>query len=136
MIRPIRNDASCSSASCHAHPALQKVLGVIDVHLSLAAVDRQTASLQRWQLAGSLRHHRPLGVSVLFVYRVLHRPMEELMAGIHRVTGGDLTHRVDANSHDELGELAESFNKMTAELADAQVEITAMDANPGRSGTT
>ena len=125
MIRPIRNDASCSSASCHAHPAIQKVLGVIDVHLSLAAVDRQTASLQWWQLAGSLGGIIVLwGVSVLFVYRVLHRPMEELMAGIHRVTGGDLSHRLDSNSNDEFGELAESFNKMTAELADAQVEIT------------
>jgi hypothetical protein len=31
LINPIRNEPSCSNASCHAHPADRTVLGVLDV---------------------------------------------------------------------------------------------------------
>ena len=36
----IRNEPSCTSASCHEHKADQKVLGVVDITYSLADVDR------------------------------------------------------------------------------------------------
>ena len=35
MITPIYNEPSCSTAACHAHPARQSVLGVLDVALDL-----------------------------------------------------------------------------------------------------
>src|SRR3954453_371766 len=35
IITPIENQASCSNAECHAHPASQKVLGVLDSSVSL-----------------------------------------------------------------------------------------------------
>ncbi len=126
MIRPIRNDMTCSSAACHAHPAQKKVLGVVDVQFSLATVDRQNASLQEltiWGVLGALV--LLCGVSLLFVYVVLYRPIRALMQGIRDVSGGDLTHKIEPWSNDELGEVAESFNAMTSKLAAANDEITA-----------
>lgn len=126
MIRPIRNEQTCSSASCHAHPPEKKVLGVIDVHLSLAAVDEQAAyqqSLIWWLSAGAMI--LLCGVSIGFVWVVLHRPIQALIRGTHRVADGDLQHRLTPSSNDELGDLAQSFNKMTAELEEAHAEITA-----------
>lgn len=125
LIRPIRNEATCSSAACHAHPPDKKVLGVIDVHLSLEAVDQQSAVQQSliWWVSGA-------GILLLcavsgwFVWSVLHRPIHDLIAGTHRVAGGDLTYRLVPASNDELGELALSFNKMTEELSGAHAEIT------------
>ena len=46
VIRPIDNAPDCSNAACHAHPAEQQVLGVIDANLSLATVDAQMAQHQ------------------------------------------------------------------------------------------
>ena len=43
IITPIDNLPSCSNASCHAHPAGQQVLGVLDTNLSLAKADAQLA---------------------------------------------------------------------------------------------
>ena len=125
MIRPIRNEPSCASAACHVHPAERKVLGVIDVHLSLARVDAQSASQQQWLLwfsAGALV--LLCLVSGWFVFVVVHRPIQALIRGTKRVATGDLDHRIDVQSKDELGQLAESFNKMTAELSEAHAEIT------------
>ena len=37
---PIRNEPDCATAACHAHPESQTVLGVLDVTIPLAEVDR------------------------------------------------------------------------------------------------
>ena len=44
------------------------------------------------------------------------RPVSQLVSGVHAVAGGDWTTRVSVSSHDELGQLAEAFNKMTEQL--------------------
>ena len=62
-------------------------------------------------------------VSVLFIWLVVYRPVKELMKGTRRVAGGDLDYRLPVRSDDELGDLAASFNKMTAEVAGVQAEI-------------
>ena len=124
MIRPIENEASCSSATCHAHPPDQKVLGVIDAHLSLATVDAQAAAHERQLLLFTLAALVVISlVSAAFIRVVLHKPVKELMAGTRRVAGGELGYRLAVHSHDELGDLAASFNKMTAELAAAHAEV-------------
>jgi two-component system NtrC family sensor kinase len=125
MIRPIRNEPTCSSAACHAHPPEKKVLGVIDVHLSLAAVDRQASDQSRmlaWSSIGAIV--LICAVSGWFVVIVVHKPIKALIAGTHRVAGGDLTYRLEPASTDELGDLARSFNKMTSELCDAHKELS------------
>jgi len=55
----------------------------------------------------------------VFVYR----PVRTLINGTHRVAGGDLEYRIPVHSDDELGDLAASFNKMTAEVAGVQAHI-------------
>jgi len=42
MVAPIYNEPSCSNASCLAHRASTKVLGVVDVALRLDPVQKQT----------------------------------------------------------------------------------------------
>jgi hypothetical protein len=47
MITPIYNEPSCSTAACHAHPARQNVLGVLDVALDLGPTDRLIGESRR-----------------------------------------------------------------------------------------
>jgi serine phosphatase RsbU (regulator of sigma subunit) len=44
--------------------------------------------------------------------------MHQLFAGTERVRQGDLGHRIEIKSRDQLGELAESFNQMTTSITD------------------
>ena len=124
VMRAIYNSPDCSSAACHVHQASQRVLGVIDAHLSLAGVDAQTQQHQRtltWFLAGAILFG--CAAAVLFMWVVVYRPVKELIDGTHRVAGGDLEYRLPVRSDDELGDLAASFNKMTAEVAGVQAKI-------------
>ncbi|MGC5030027.1 diguanylate cyclase [Micromonospora sp. DT229] len=57
-----------------------------------------------------------LGVAVAWrLARVTTRPLVELAGAVDRVTAGDLTARVPVRSGDEIGRLAEAFNRMTRE---------------------
>ncbi len=58
-----------------------------------------------------------------FIWVVVYRPVKELIDGTHRVAGGDLDYRLPVGSDDELGDLARSFNQMTAEVAGVQAKI-------------
>ena len=44
--------------------------------------------------------------------------VHELAAGTEHVRRGDFSHRIPVNSHDQLGDLADSFNSMTASVED------------------
>ncbi len=67
-----------------------------------------------------------LGASLLalllgvFLARTLTEPLRELTTATKAVAAGNLDQTVPVRSNDELGELAESFNKMSAELSHAQ----------------
>jgi two-component system sensor histidine kinase BaeS len=64
----------------------------------------------------------------IFLSRTLTRPIRELTEATHAVAGGNLGQQVSVRSNDEMGELAASFNKMSADLArstDARKQMTA-----------
>jgi hypothetical protein len=44
-VTPILNTPSCATAACHAHPASQKTLGVLELNLSLDEEDRNIRSV-------------------------------------------------------------------------------------------
>jgi signal transduction histidine kinase len=51
------------------------------------------------------------------------RPVEQLAAAARQVATGNWNTQVEVNSTDELGELAESFNRMTGELLDQKERL-------------
>ncbi len=126
VIRPINNEPACSNAACHAHPASRRVLGVIDTHMSLANVDARSARHGE-QIVGAtfLTLVLVCVITILFAWTMVYRPVHELIGGMRRVAQGDLHYRLAVRSRDEFGEMAESFNKMTADLEKANNLILA-----------
>ena len=64
-----------------------------------------------------------LGLSALvaaFLARRMVAPIRSLQEGAARVGRGELDHRIDVRTGDELQSLAEEFNRTAAQLADAQ----------------
>ena len=135
VINPIPNEASCSTAACHAHSAKQSLLGVLDVNVSLAEVDAEiahsrlviTASAILAILAGSL-------MLWWLNRRLVVRPVAALVEGTRRVIEGDLGVVIPFSGRHELGHLAKAFNEMTRTLADTQRQLTQADklASVGR----
>jgi signal transduction histidine kinase len=64
----------------------------------------------------------------IFLSRTLTRPIRELTRATHAVSEGDLSQQVPVRSNDELGELAQAFNRMSSELSrsvNARKQMTA-----------
>ncbi|HLN30262.1 MAG TPA: ATP-binding protein [Gemmataceae bacterium] len=124
IITPIENQPACSNAACHAHPAGQQVLGVLDTNLSLTKADVQLAdSSARMFLytAGAMLIVAVL--SWLFVWRVVGEPIKALKNGTEHLSQGNLGYQIEVGSHDEVGDLAHSFNSMSLQLRAANEEI-------------
>jgi len=124
IITPIENQPSCSNAECHAHPADQQVLGVLDTNLSLAQADTQLAvssARMLYYTAGGMLIVAIL--SWLFVWRVVAKPIKALKNGTERLSQGELGYQIEVQSQDEVGDLAHSFNGMSLQLRGANEEI-------------
>jgi PAS domain S-box-containing protein len=93
------------------------VLGILDVIMQLDKVD---ASQQEYEY--HFRGYLLLtilvvcAISILFVYFVVLRPVNEIVEGTKNIADGKLNFMIDINSKDEIGSLAESFNRMTLDL--------------------
>jgi two-component system NtrC family sensor kinase len=123
-IEPIYNEPDCSTAACHVHPSNQKVLGVMDVSVSLASFDRDMATFRRTSLGGSLGVLALTSVVILLlVRRIIARRIKDLVHGTRTISEGDLDHRIPVSGEDELAWLARSFNNMTATLQETRGQL-------------
>lgn len=117
IITPIENQPDCSNAACHAHPASQQILGVLDTHLSLAQPDQQLAQGTRWMLVYDALAMMAIGMLLwLFVRRMIDRPLQQLQAGTRKLSKGELGYQIELKSKDQIGDLAASFNSMSLQL--------------------
>ena len=53
----------------------------------------------------------------IIISRTLTRPIRELTRATHAISEGDLSQQVPVRTKDELGELAQAFNRMSSELS-------------------
>jgi len=117
IITPIENQPACSNAACHAHPAEQQILGVLDTNLSLAKTDVQVAESSHRMIAYTGCALLLIALlSWFFVWQVVGRPVKALERGTERLAAGDLGYQIEVQSNDEIGELANSFNGMSRQL--------------------
>jgi two-component system NtrC family sensor kinase len=120
----IRNEPTCSDAACHAHPADKSVLGVLDIVFPLEQIDETIQENTITIVSLSLGFVVLAAILVsLLVQRVVYAPLDDLKKGAVRLADGDLEHPIPVRSGDELGQLAESFNTMTAALHRSRGEL-------------
>jgi two-component system NtrC family sensor kinase len=134
MVTPIYNEKACADSSCHredgaaVHPASKSVLGVVDVIISLQAIDRKLAAIRRSAILLASLGVLLLAAGVsLFARWLVVRPVGSLMVGTEQVARGDLTQEIRVPHGDELGILAGSFNAMTRSLEKAHEELRALN---------
>lgn len=124
IINPIENQPACSNAACHAHPAEQRILGVLDTDMSLAKTDMQLAESSRRMVVYTVFALLLIAAfSWIFVWRVVGVPIKTLEEGTERLAQGELGYQIEVRSRDEVGDLARSFNTMSVQLRDANGEI-------------
>lgn len=122
LINPILNEEQCSNANCHSHPAQLSVLGVLDVRMSLAQVDKAIADSQIQIIIVAAFLLLVVGSASFYYVTTILRPVESLVAATKEVSSGNLDHQIAVLRNDEIADLARSFNSMTRSLQNAERE--------------
>ena len=124
IINPIYNEKSCSEADCHAHSSKAKVLGVLDITISLAEVDEQIRQNEIRELLFAIIAITAIGFIIgLFVKRWVDYPVKELIKATDQVADGNLNYVIKDLSKDELGTLSKSFNNMIKKLDETSQQL-------------
>jgi len=124
IINPIYNEESCWKSDCHAHSESAKILGVLDVTISLSEVDRQIKQSEFKELIFALISIISLGFIIsIFVKKWVDKPVNEIVKGTNKVAIGELNYSIKQTGNDELGVLAQSFNNMTKKLNEMRLQL-------------
>ncbi|MCP5047141.1 MAG: response regulator [bacterium] len=112
-----------------------ETIGRVNVGISLAGLHRKTDQLTEIILLVMAVVVILTSVGALWGIRYfINRPFKHLIAGIERIGEGDLSHRIQVNTPDEIGTVAESFNRMTGNLSKTLVSKEAAEvANQSKS---
>jgi two-component system NtrC family sensor kinase len=131
MVTPIYNESSCSQASCHAHPADLRVLGVLDLELNLDSVDGEIRNIQLRALLVSAIEVTLICLFIFyFTRRFLSRPIQRLIEGTKAVSQMELDKPIEiGGTSEEIDELARSFDLMRDRLRTALGEINQFTQN-------
>ncbi len=124
IISPIYNQPGCASAACHFHPEKTKVLGALDVVVSLTDTDREIFSYERGIiLMAVFAFLVTSGFMALFLLRFVNRPIRRLIEGTRHIGRGEYDYTVDLKRNDDIGLLADAINQMGKKIGEKQDEL-------------
>lgn len=120
----IRNEPSCSTASCHEHPASQQVLGVIDITYSLDEINQTMRAHVVNMITVSIGFILLISLSAAWLLqRIIYVPLADLEKGAKRLSSGDFDKPIPVRGEDEFGSLARSSNAMMAALKKSRQDL-------------
>lgn len=124
LAKAIYNEKACYTAACHFHPENARVLGVLDVIVSLDTM-RALLDSYRYKFSAMTLFVTLLvwGSITLFTQTLVNQPVKHLLQHTKLLSKGELNATVPYFSTDELGELANAFNNMTLNLKKARTEL-------------
>ncbi|MDY0374803.1 MAG: PAS domain S-box protein [Desulfobacterium sp.] len=124
IITPIYNEPACSE-QCHFHDAASKVLGSMDLVISLKDTDAEIMKYERSIVFLALAIFvAPSFFIFIFVYRFVIGPIRQLTEETKHITCATKITRVDSHRDSEIGQLATAFNTMRQRINHHQKELT------------
>ncbi len=130
IAKAIYNEEGCYLSACHSHSPEQRTLGVLDVIVSLDNMNMQVGDYRNKIVFLILLLLISVSLTITFsIHRLVNRPLKGLLAQTKKLSQGDLDAQLQNRSNDEMGELSEAFNQMTASLKSARLEVTEWGKN-------
>jgi histidine kinase len=124
IISPVYNEPGCSTDTCHVHPPDKKVLGAIDLVVSLEEADLELARYERNLVSLAVFIFLATSTMIfLFIYRFVKYPIKNLIDGTRRIENGDYAARIEVDQADEMGQLAKAIRQMGRSIDSKQSEL-------------
>lgn len=125
IITPIYNELSCATADCHVHPSDKRVLGALDLVVTLAQADEEVFLFERGTVGLAVFLFLVTSTIIFFVVvQFVNRPIKRLIAETKAIARGEFDTPVETREQeDELGQLAEAVHRMGRRIGENQAEL-------------
>ncbi|MFU2207101.1 ATP-binding protein [Solidesulfovibrio sp. C21] len=124
IIFPIVNDPSCSGDPCHVHPPGKKILGLLDMAVSLAGTETTLSRFTRINFLMALAIAAALFfILFLCMHLLVNAPVRKMMRATRTIAAGGDFSGVDLSQCDEMGELGRAITTMGREVLAKQAEL-------------
>jgi hypothetical protein len=137
---PIYNEPACATAACHVHPASQQILGILDIGLDTAPLQRSLAVLcGRMAVFTLLVLILTVGGVAAHLRRTVLLPLQALADFTAAADGASLDEK-SLRVGGELGAIAANFRILIRRLEHARGELAArheaaQSASPARTNS-
>ena len=124
IVNPIYNETGCSSKGCHFHPADEKVIGILDVVVSLEKIDNELSVFKKKLVVQAVITFILISTLMLLVFlRFIKRPLRKIINGTLRISSGQYYSKIDVIQNDEMGHLSNTINAMGKKTGEKQSEL-------------
>ncbi|MHC1724470.1 MAG: PAS domain S-box protein [Syntrophobacteraceae bacterium] len=123
IISPIYNDPGCSTG-CHVHSGEKKILGALDLVVSLKDADEEILTYEEGALGLAVISFLLASATILvIVLRFVNRPLRWLVEGTRLIGMGNYDAQIHLHQADEMRELAEAINDMGKAICQKQTAL-------------
>ena len=125
IITPIYNEPSCAMGDCHVHPGDKKVLGALDLVVTLAQADHEIMLFERGTVGLAVFLFLVTSTIIfLVVLRFVNHPIKNLIEDTRTIARGEYDTQVEFQGQtDELGQLAAAVHRMGRRIGKHQAEL-------------
>ena len=124
ILSPISNEAGCATDACHIHPEGKKILGALDLVVSLEQTDKEIFHAERGIIGMAIFVFLSTStILFFFVMRFVNRPVKKLINRTQEIAKGDYNSTVQLKQNDEMGQLGKAIDKMGHEIAQKETEL-------------
>ena len=124
IISPIRNNTGCSSDTCHVHPEGKKILGALDVVVSLKETDEEISFLENGIIVLAVFAFLVTSAIIfIFVLKFVNQPIKKLITTTDLIAKGEYSNDIGIDQTDEMGRLFTAINEMGTRIAEKQAAL-------------
>ncbi|MBS0011271.1 MAG: HAMP domain-containing protein, partial [Bacteroidales bacterium] len=124
--KPILNEKSCYTASCHYHSESDEVLGSLIIKLPLDKIDTvMSETSNNFLILVTLITGLMVSLLILFTRRRIKEPLKSIINASEAVSKGDTSIRLDIkpNLLDDMRKVSLAFNDMLDNIENASKEL-------------
>lgn len=124
--KPILNERSCYTSSCHAHSPDDEILGSLIIKVPLQELDTAVKkSSTEFFIIASLATFFIFLLLIFFARNKIRKPLNEIITASEAVAMGDKNRRLEVNPYllDDMKMVAMAFNNMLDNLDAANKEL-------------
>ena len=114
---------------CYPVGSGDMVIGAIFMSSSMVSLNENISEVVRITISGVLISCFGAFVMIYFSSRSMTKPLQQMNEAAKVIANGDFEKRIEVNSMDEVGQLAESFNNMAAGLEEQELSRRKFIAN-------